>query len=113
MPCFNHGEFLPEDVASVMNARREDLELICGRRRLHGRANARGDERSGGRAGEGDRQKNKGLAGARMPGSALRTENIFFPLDADAGFAMGSAEVRMERWSWRPEEFVGLAGSRR
>src|SRR3989442_4690267 len=43
-----------------------------------------------------------------MPGSALRTENIFFRLMRTTGFAMGSAEVRMERWSWRREEFVGL-----
>ena len=28
IPCFNHGEFLPEAVASVTNMRRNDVELI-------------------------------------------------------------------------------------
>jgi glycosyltransferase involved in cell wall biosynthesis len=28
MPCFNHGEFLPEAVASVIHLERDDVELI-------------------------------------------------------------------------------------
>lgn len=28
IPCFNHGEFLPEAVASVNNIMRDDIELI-------------------------------------------------------------------------------------
>ena len=28
IPCFNHGEFLPEAVASVTNIKRDDIELI-------------------------------------------------------------------------------------
>ena len=28
IPCFNHGEFLPEAVASVTSLERDDFELI-------------------------------------------------------------------------------------
>ena len=28
IPCFNHGEFLPEAVDSVISAKRDDMELI-------------------------------------------------------------------------------------
>jgi len=28
MPCFNHGEFLREAVASVTNVKRDDIELV-------------------------------------------------------------------------------------
>ena len=28
IPCFNHGEFLPEAVASVTKIARDDIELI-------------------------------------------------------------------------------------
>jgi glycosyltransferase involved in cell wall biosynthesis len=28
MPCFNHGEFLPEAVESVNKEKRDDIELI-------------------------------------------------------------------------------------
>jgi GT2 family glycosyltransferase len=28
VPCFNHGEFLPEAMASVVNAGRADIEVV-------------------------------------------------------------------------------------
>jgi glycosyltransferase involved in cell wall biosynthesis len=83
MPCFNHGEFLPEAVASVMNARREDLELIVvddgstdeRTREAMNEVEARGVKAI--------RQKNRGLAGARNAGISASHGEYIFPLDAD------------------------------
>jgi glycosyltransferase involved in cell wall biosynthesis len=83
MPCFNHGEFIGEAVASVAAARREDLELIViddgstDERTLREMDRL---ERQGLRV---LRQKNGGLASARNAGITAATSEYIVPLDAD------------------------------
>jgi glycosyltransferase involved in cell wall biosynthesis len=83
MPCFNHGEFLPEAVASVTQIERDDVELIVvddgstderTRRELDNLA-ARGIKVV--------RQENKKLAAARNAGILASQGEYIFPLDAD------------------------------
>lgn len=83
IPCFNHGEFLPEAIASVTAAERDDVELIvvddgstdkCTRREMDTLA-ARGFNVI--------RQQNKGLAAARNAGILVSKGEYIFPLDAD------------------------------
>src|ERR1035437_5824411 len=83
MPCFNHGEFLPEAVASVTAARRDDVELIVV-------DDGSTDERTGPEVdklvAQGIkviRQANKGLAAARNAGIMASQGEYIFPLDAD------------------------------
>ncbi|HWH60888.1 MAG TPA: glycosyltransferase [Terriglobales bacterium] len=83
IPCFNHGEFLPEAVASVTSIGRDDVELIVvddgstdGRTRVE-MDNLAGDEMNV------IRQENKGLAAARNAAIAASTGEYILPLDAD------------------------------
>jgi glycosyltransferase involved in cell wall biosynthesis len=83
MPCFNHGEFLPEAVGSVKNIKRDDIELIVV-------DDGSTDERT---RKEIDklcehgikviRQDNKGPAAARNVGIRASQGEYLFPLDAD------------------------------
>lgn len=83
IPCFNHGEFLPEAVASVTATKRDDAEVIVV-------DDGSTDERT--RA-ETDkliaqgikviRQENKGLAAARNVAIAAAQGEYILPLDAD------------------------------
>jgi glycosyltransferase involved in cell wall biosynthesis len=83
MPCFNHGEFLREAVASVTQIDRDDVELIVvddgstdewTRRELDDLA-AQGIKVV--------RQENKKLAAARNAGILVSQGEYIFPLDAD------------------------------
>jgi glycosyltransferase involved in cell wall biosynthesis len=83
IPCFNHGEFLPEAVASVQNAKRDDVELIVVD---DGSTDERTRKEMDALAGRGIRvlrQDNKGLAAARNAGIAASTGEYILPLDAD------------------------------
>lgn len=83
VPCFNHGEFLPEAVASVVNAKRRDAELIVvddGSTDERTRTEADALATKGVRL---IRQENKGLAGARNAGIEAAQGEYIFPLDAD------------------------------
>jgi glycosyltransferase involved in cell wall biosynthesis len=83
MPCFNHGEFLTEAVASVTHIGCEDIELIVV-------DDGSTDERT---CQEVDklvaggikviRQENKGPAAARNAGILASHGEYIFPLDAD------------------------------
>ena len=83
IPCFNHGEFLSEAVASILDLKREDTELIVVNdgstdektRREIGRLEAQGIRVI--------QQRNKGLAGARNAGIAASSGEYILPLDAD------------------------------
>jgi glycosyltransferase involved in cell wall biosynthesis len=83
VPCFNHGEFLPEAVASVTDMVRDDVELIVvddgstdGRtRQVLDNLAARGIKVI--------RQENKRLAAARNTGILASQGEYIFPLDAD------------------------------
>jgi len=83
IPCFNHGEFLPEAVASVTAVKRDDVELIVvddGSTDELTRAEmdalvARGIHVI--------RQENQGLAAARNAGILVSKGEYILPLDAD------------------------------
>jgi len=83
IPCFNHGEFLPEAVESVNKIKREDIELTVvddgstderTRKEVHSLC-ARGIKVI--------RQGNKGLAAARNAGILASQGEYVLPLDAD------------------------------
>ena len=83
IPCFNHGEFLPEAVASVKNIRRDDIESIVVD---DGSTDERTRQEMARLRAEGVkviRQENKGLAAARNAGAAAAQGEYLFPLDAD------------------------------
>jgi glycosyltransferase involved in cell wall biosynthesis len=83
MPCFNHGEFLPEAVASVNNIQREDIELIVVD---DGSTDDRTRKEMETLCAQGIkviRQENKGLGAARNAGILASQGEYIFPLDAD------------------------------
>jgi glycosyltransferase involved in cell wall biosynthesis len=83
IPCFNHGEFLPEAVASVTKAKRDDMELIVvddGSTDEQTRKEIDAICRQGIHV---IRQENKGLSEARNAGIAESHGEYIFPLDAD------------------------------
>jgi glycosyltransferase involved in cell wall biosynthesis len=83
IPCFNHGEFLPEAVASVTDIKRDDVELIVvddGSTDERTRAEMDALVARGIRV---IRQENKGLAAARNAGILVSKEEYILPLDAD------------------------------
>jgi glycosyltransferase involved in cell wall biosynthesis len=83
IPCFNHGEFLPEAVESVLSTQRNDIEIVViddgsTDPRTHSeidKLNARGIKVI--------RQENKGLGAARNAGVLASDGRYIFPLDAD------------------------------
>jgi glycosyltransferase involved in cell wall biosynthesis len=82
-PCFNHGEFLPEAVASVVGAKRADVELILVD---DGSTDERTAREMGALGRQGIRvirQENKGLAAARNAGIRASSAEYILPLDAD------------------------------
>src|SRR6267378_7781475 len=83
IPCFNHGEFLPEAVASVTNIKRNDIETIVVD---DGSTDERTRKEMDALPVQGIkviRQENKGLAAARNAGIAISRGEYILPLDAD------------------------------
>lgn len=83
IPCFNHGEFLPEAVASVTSLQRKDVEVVVVD---DGSTDDRTHTEMNSLAAQGVRiihQANKGLASARNAGIHASTGEYIFPLDAD------------------------------
>jgi glycosyltransferase involved in cell wall biosynthesis len=83
IPCFNHGEFLPEAVASVKNLGRRDVELIVVD---DGSTDERTPKEMDALEALGIRvirQENCGLAAARNAGILASTGKYILPLDAD------------------------------
>ena len=83
IPCFNHGEFLPEAIASVLSANRPDVEMIVVD---DGSTDERTRTEMNKLASNGIhviRQENKGLAAARNAAIAAARGEYIFPLDAD------------------------------
>ncbi|MGB2676647.1 MAG: glycosyltransferase [Candidatus Acidiferrum sp.] len=83
IPCFNHGEFLPEAVCSVTAIERDDIESIVvddgstdeRTRKVMDALPAQGIKVI--------REENKGLAAARNAGIAISRGEYILPLDAD------------------------------
>lgn len=83
IPNYNHGEFLPEAVASVSSMKRDHVEIIVvddGSTDELTRSEIKRIESSGVRM---IRQENKGLAAARNAGISASKAEYIFPLDAD------------------------------
>jgi glycosyltransferase involved in cell wall biosynthesis len=83
VPNYNHGEFLPEAVASVTGMGRHDVELIVVD---DGSTDSRTSEEVNKIETHGVkviRQQNKGLAAARNAAIAASHGEYIFPLDAD------------------------------
>jgi glycosyltransferase involved in cell wall biosynthesis len=83
IPCFNHGEFLAEAVASVVNLRGCNIELIVVD---DGSTDQRTREEMEKLAADGIkviRQENKGLAAARNAAILASRGEYILPLDAD------------------------------
>lgn len=92
IPCFNHGEFLTEAVASVTSAPRNDIELIIV-------DDGSTDERTANEMAalaaldiHVIRQKNKGLSAARNTAIRASTAPYILPLDADDRLRPGYIE---------------------
>lgn len=83
IPCFNHGEFLPEAAASVTNVGRPDVEVIVVD---DGSADERTRKEMEELCAKGIkviRQENRGLASARNAAIAASHGRYILPLDAD------------------------------
>lgn len=83
IPCYNHGEFLPEAVASVLAANRPDTEAIIVD---DGSTDERTRKEMDALEAQGIRivhQENKGLSAARNAGIRASRGEYIFPLDAD------------------------------
>jgi glycosyltransferase involved in cell wall biosynthesis len=92
VPCFNHGEFLLEAVASVTAIKRDDVELIVvddGSTDKRTRDEMDLLTESGIRV---LRQENKGLAAARNAGILALQGTYILPLDADNRLRPGYVE---------------------
>jgi glycosyltransferase involved in cell wall biosynthesis len=84
IPCFNHGEFLPEAVTSVTQTGRDDIELIVVDDGSTDELTCREMNKLVAQGVKVIRQgKNKGLAAARNAGILASVGQFIFPLDAD------------------------------
>jgi glycosyltransferase involved in cell wall biosynthesis len=83
MPCFNHGEFLAEAVASVTNIGRDDMELVVVDDGSTDERTHREMNRLSAQGIKVIRQENKGLAAARNAAVVASQGDYLFPLDAD------------------------------
>ena len=83
IPCFNHGEFLAEAVASITSIKRDDIELIVVD---DGSTDDRTCKEMDSLKAQGIEvvwQENKGLAAARNAGIRASQGEYILPLDAD------------------------------
>lgn len=83
IPCFNHGDFLPEAVASVTAANRDDVEIIVVD---DGSTDERTSKELDALAAQGIEvihRENGGPAAARNAAIAVAHGEYIFPLDAD------------------------------
>jgi glycosyltransferase involved in cell wall biosynthesis len=83
IPCFNHGEFLQEAVASVIHVGREDVELIVVDDGSTDQRTSREMDALAARGIKVIRQENKGLPAARNAGIIASKGEYILPLDAD------------------------------
>jgi glycosyltransferase involved in cell wall biosynthesis len=103
IPCFNHGEFLPEAVASVVNAGRNDLELIVVDDGSTEELTLSVIDELAERGIKVLRQGNKGLAAARNAGINTSTGRHIFPLDADDRLRPGWMDRGIQILNGNPE----------
>ena len=92
IPCFNHGEFLPEAAASVTALERRDVELIVVDDGSSDERTPQEVEALAARGIHTIRQKNQGLAAARNAGIQASQGKYILPLDADNRLRPGYVE---------------------
>ena len=92
MPCFNHGEFLPEAIASVNNAKRDDIELVVVDDGSTDERTRKEMDKLSAQGIKVVRQGNRGLAAARNAGVLASQGKYLFPLDADDRMRSGWIE---------------------
>ena len=83
VPCYNYGEFLQEAVSSVVDARRDDIELVIvddGSTDPHTQREVERLAREGFHV---IQQENRGLAATRDVGIRATAADYILPLDAD------------------------------
>jgi glycosyltransferase involved in cell wall biosynthesis len=83
IPCFNHGEFLPEAVASVTKIARDDIELIVVDDGSTDEGTVREVDKLVSQGIKVIRQGNNGPAGARNAAINASQGEYILPLDAD------------------------------
>ena len=83
MPCYNHGEFLPEAVASVTNIARDDIELVVVDDGSIDERTRKEEDKVSEAGIKVIRQENRGLAAARNAAVRASKGEYIFPLDAD------------------------------
>jgi glycosyltransferase involved in cell wall biosynthesis len=83
IPCFNHGEFLPEAVDSVTSIQRDDIELIVVDDGSTDELTRKEMDRLAALEFKVIRQENKGLAAARNAAIRISNGEYILPLDAD------------------------------
>lgn len=106
IPCYNHGEFLPEAVASVLQAKRHDTEIIVVD---DGSTDDRTCKEMAALQSQGIhviRQENKGLAAARNAAIAAAEAQYIFPLDADDRMRPGYIDQGIQILDTRPQTGV-------
>ncbi len=120
IPCFNHGEFLLDAVASVTSIPRNDIELIVvddgsvdeRTRKQIDRLQAKGIHII--------RQQNKGLASARNAGIRTSKAPYILPLDADNRIRPAYIEQGIQTLNANPKvgvvygdaEYIGMRTGR-
>lgn len=131
IPCFNHGQYLPEAVGSVEAFGRDDVEMIVVDDGSTDERTIREMDRLTGRGIRVIRQENRGLAAARNAGIRAARGGLILPLDSDnriregylvegvkilreapdVGVVYGNAEYfgdRVGRWEVPPFEFAQI-----
>jgi glycosyltransferase involved in cell wall biosynthesis len=96
IPCFNHGEFLPEAVVSVGSLGRGDTELIVVDDGSTDEQTRRELDKLVVQGVKVIRQENKGLASARNAGISASIGEYILPLDADNRLRSGYIQRGIE-----------------
>jgi glycosyltransferase involved in cell wall biosynthesis len=120
IPCFNHGEFLPEAVCSATALKRNDIELIVVD---DGSTDDRTRKEVDALPSQGIRvirQENKGLAAERNAGIAISRGEYILPLDTDNRLRSGYIEHGIRILDANPKvgvvyrdaEFIGMRTGR-
>lgn len=103
IPCFNHGEFLPEAVASVLGAKRNGVELVVVDDGSTDEPTRREMDALCRRGFRVIRQENQGLAAARNAGIRASSGEYILPLDADNRLRPAYFEHGIRILASRPE----------
>jgi glycosyltransferase involved in cell wall biosynthesis len=131
IPCFNHGQFLPEAIESVESVKRDDIEMVIVDDGSTDDRTCQEITKLSARGMKVIRQENHGLGAARNAAVLASSGEFIFPLDADdrirpdwietaieimdsdprVGIVYGDAQcfgTRLHRWMVGPFDTVRL-----